>query len=215
MKGRHLSSLLILTAALGIAVFVIYDHRTDSASEDPLSIYLENEGIEDVDSRAEGETEEYLERDKEGIQPGMLLKDVPLPLVDGEGEMAISDFRGHYVILNVWATWCAPCREEKPDLTRIHREYYDEGVRVVGLNRTSQESDLDNIHRFLEEFDVTYPNLMDEEDEAARAYQVIGMPLTYVLDPDGRIITRRQGMVNYDMLTGDLETAREKYEETE
>ncbi|PYZ98515.1 hypothetical protein CR205_07985 [Alteribacter lacisalsi] len=212
MKGRHLSSLLILTAALGIAVFVIYDHRTDSAAEDPLAIYLENDGIENADNGAQ-DTDQYIETDEEGIQPGMLLKDIPLPLVDEEGEMGIADFRGYYVILNVWATWCAPCREEKPDLTRIHDEYYDEGVRVVGLNRTSQESDHDNIHKFLDEFGVTYPNLMDENDEAAKAYQVIGMPLTYVLDPDGRIITRRQGMVNYDMLTEDLDTAREIYEQ--
>ncbi|RNA69049.1 TlpA disulfide reductase family protein [Alteribacter keqinensis] len=210
MKGKHLSSVLILTAAMLVAAYVVYDHRSDTQGNDPLDEYLENEGIDVAD---EGEVPDYEEVDETGVRPGMLLKDISLPVWDEEEKMSISDFRGDYVVLNIWATWCPPCREEMPELIKFQEDYGDDGVQVVGINNTTQEPNEETVGRFIDEFNISFPTLMARNNEVTLDYQVIAMPLTYILDPDGRIIIRHTGYLDYGVLEEFLGEAKEKYEE--
>ncbi|WP_051314685.1 TlpA disulfide reductase family protein [Alteribacter aurantiacus] len=218
MKKKHLSSMLILTAAMLVAAYVVYEHRSDRAGYDPLDEYLETEGI-DVIERGEVsdlDSNEFERVNETGVKPGMLLKDVSLPTwEDDEREISVADFRGEYVVLNIWASWCRYCRKEMPDFVQFQEDYGDEGVQVVGINRTFQEGSEENVDRFIEEFNINFPTLMEYSDQLSLDYQVIALPLTYILDPDGRIITRTQGYMDYDMLEEFLEEAKYLYEESD
>jgi thiol-disulfide isomerase/thioredoxin len=116
------------------------------------------------------------------------IKGHPAPeisLVSTGGEpLSLSDFKGKPVVINFWATWCAPCRAETPDLQEVHRELGDEMV-IFGVNVTQQ--DQGDIEAFLQEFGVTYPVGLDVDGEAFRAYSVLGLPTTVFVDRNGII----------------------------
>jgi thiol-disulfide isomerase/thioredoxin len=90
------------------------------------------------------------------------------------------------VILNFWATWCAPCRVEIPHLIALHEEWKAEGVRIVGVS--VDRSDASVVRQFVEELGVPYPIVLDPEMDVARAYGGhYAFPTTFVIDREGRI----------------------------
>ncbi len=95
-----------------------------------------------------------------------------LAFADLEGNTGnLSDYRGKIVLVNFWASWCAPCRKEMPDLVRISKEYASKGVAVLGV--AMDVGGLDGVHRFLEEIDVTYPVVIPRGDSSAcRRFEV-------------------------------------------
>ena len=204
MRIKQLLTLIILVAALGIGGYVIYDGSGLSANEQQLQDYLESGGIEE-------RTEES--KNTKAPQPGMLATDFTLSVFGEEESRSLSDFQGDYVILNMWASWCAPCRDEMPYFIQFHEDFKNKGVQVVGVNMTTTERSSESISQFVEDFQIPFPTLMDEEGEVYTSYQVLGIPLTYVLDPDGKVVIRRQGFVNYEILEGYLEEAMEGYEQ--
>ncbi len=107
-----------------------------------------------------------------------------LTTFDGE-PFSLAEHRGNIVILNFWGSWCAPCREEAPDLERIHQRYHDRGVVLLGVTyaESSQQDSLD----FIEEFGLTYTNAPDERTHVADRYRIRGVPETFVIDRDGQI----------------------------
>lgn len=117
--------------------------------------------------------------------------DFTLPELGG-GEVSVSDYRGQWVVLNYWATWCAPCRKEIPELSRMHTERAD--ITVLGL--AFEEADDSNFEIFLGEFDVSYPILQVDvfhPPEPFGAPRVL--PTTIVLDPAGRSVKAFLGPV--------------------
>jgi len=134
--------------------------------------------------------------DLAGLEPAPI-KGHPAPeisLVSTTGQaMALSDFQGKPVIINFWATWCAPCRYETPDLQDIHRELGDEVV-IFSVNATAQ--DQGDIEGFMDEYGVTFPVLLDPESAAFDAYNVMGLPTTVFVDKDGIIKEIFTGPVN-------------------
>jgi len=118
--------------------------------------------------------------------------DFSLPQLGG-GEVAVSDYRGQWVVLNYWATWCAPCRKEIPELSRMHTERAD--ITVLGL--AFEDTDDGNFTTFLAEFDVSYPILQVDvfhPPEPFGAPKVL--PTTIVLDPAGRSVKAFLGPVS-------------------
>lgn len=110
----------------------------------------------------------------------------------GGGEVALSDYRGQWVVLNYWATWCAPCRKEIPELSRIHSDRGD--ITVLGL--AFEDTDDSNFEAFLAEFAVSYPILLVDvylPPEPFGAPKVL--PTTIVLDPSGRSVKAFLGPV--------------------
>ncbi len=102
-----------------------------------------------------------------------------LPLLDGSGVLADEDLRGKPVIINFWASWCIPCREEAPLLEKTWRAYRDQGVVFLGVNIKDAESDA---RRFVDEFDITYPIVRDLDQSLTQDLGVKGLPETFFID---------------------------------
>jgi cytochrome c biogenesis protein CcmG, thiol:disulfide interchange protein DsbE len=117
--------------------------------------------------------------------PGSEAPQFVLPRLDGEGQVSSSDLLGRPVVLNFWASWCAPCREEAPLLERAWREYRGHGVSFLGVNIKDAES---HARRFVEEFDITYPVVRDTELDLAGDLGVYGLPETFFIDDEWRLL---------------------------
>lgn len=109
--------------------------------------------------------------------------------------LALADLRGEAVLLNVWATWCPPCREEMPGLQALHEEYADEGLRVVGVSIDARNATAE-VERFLEQNDISFTILLDPEDRITRRFRLAGVPETFLLDREGRIRQRWIGKID-------------------
>lgn len=120
-----------------------------------------------------------------------------LQTLDGR-TVRLSDYRGQVVLLNTWATWCPPCRDEMPDLEAYYRQHQVDDFVVLAVN--SQES-AGTVAAFLEEHDFTFPVLMDPGGVVMRDYDVLGLPTSFFID--------REGVVR-GVWTGKLSPARLK-----
>lgn len=113
----------------------------------------------------------------------------------------LDQYRGNYVLLNFWASWCGPCRGETPDLQDFHAATESSGVAVIGINQQEQPA---TARAFADEFGVTYPILLDTSGEVSNAYQFPGLPATYFIDPTGVVERVYYGRITPEQLT-DLE----------
>ena len=112
--------------------------------------------------------------------------------------ISLSDYIGSPVILNFWASWCPPCREETPILQRVWDENQDQGIIVLGVN--VQDSEEDSL-KYLEEFGVTFSNVYDEGGRITVDYGVTGLPVTFFIDRRGEIVGRWVGAISFDSLS--------------
>ena len=126
---------------------------------------------------------------------------VTLPTLDGGGESSLGDYRGEVVVLNYWASWCEPCREESPLLERFHQRIEPRGGTVVGVDVNDVTADA---QEFIREFDLTYPMLRDADGETQAAFGVVAYPETIVLDRRGRIAALRRGPVDERFLRDEV-----------
>jgi cytochrome c biogenesis protein CcmG/thiol:disulfide interchange protein DsbE len=112
-----------------------------------------------------------------------------LPRFDG-GTLALSSLRGQYVLVNFWASWCIPCRDEAPLLERAWREYRNRGLTVVGVNIQDLEPEA---RKFIAQFKVSYPNVRDRDGRVSRAYGITGVPESFFIDREGRVVRKFPG----------------------
>jgi cytochrome c biogenesis protein CcmG/thiol:disulfide interchange protein DsbE len=125
-----------------------------------------------------------------------------LPSLDGGAPIALASFRDRVVVLNFWASWCAPCRLEAPGLRRTSARYRDRGVRFLGVD---YQDDDDAGRAFIREFRLRYPSVTDHSGRLAYRYGLIGFPTTFIIDPAGTIRYRFVGYLNEDVLSKALE----------
>ncbi len=109
--------------------------------------------------------------------------DFTLQLFDG-GTFRLSEQRGKVVVINFWASWCQPCKDEAPDLERTWRRYRDKGVVFVGVNWSDTEA---KARAYLKEFDITYPNGPDLGRRIGQKYRIQGVPETFFVDKQGNV----------------------------
>ena len=129
-----------------------------------------------------------------GLKTGGEAPDFSLQTLDGE-RVKLSDFEGKKVILNFWATWCKPCREEMPDLQSIYKES-DDDVVILAINMDAHN----DVEGFIDSYSVTFPVLLDENDQVSDMYQIISLPTTYFIDEDGTIVQKHFGQITYEQL---------------
>jgi len=110
--------------------------------------------------------------------------DFKLQTLDGK-PMRLSDFRGKPILLNFWATWCEACKEELPSMQRLHEEMAKDGIQVVAISidRTGPGK----IRGYVEEYKLTFPILLDPDQEARRQYFIMGLPTSYLIDAEGKL----------------------------
>lgn len=118
--------------------------------------------------------------------------DFTLPRLTGSGEFSLGATRGKAVVLNFWASWCIPCKEETPLLQRSWQRWKGRGVVFIGVNAKDFRADA---RRFLRRYRVTYPNVYDGKGSTLGRYGVTAFPETYFLDARGRVVYRIAGAV--------------------
>lgn len=116
---------------------------------------------------------------------GFAAPDFTLDKLDG-GQVTLSELRGHPVVLNLWASWCLPCRKEMPAIEKAYRQHKDAGLIVIGLNLTSQDS-VSDVRAFVEELGLTFPIVLDRDGGVSQRYQLLGLPSTFFIDRKGVI----------------------------
>lgn len=118
--------------------------------------------------------------------------DFTLKGMDGRNH-SLSDYRGKWVVVNYWATWCPPCRAEMPDLVRFHESHKNKDAVVLGVNM-DEEVTRERLQSFLSAHAVSYPVLRSEPEMVALG-PIDGLPTTYLVAPDGTIAAWQTGMV--------------------
>jgi peroxiredoxin len=108
--------------------------------------------------------------------------------------VALADQRGKVVLLNVWATWCHPCREEIPELRTLHDRYRSRGLELIGVSVDAQGNE-DGIREFMKEFQMAYPIWLDPDERVSTQFLVIGVPATFLIDRSGILRWRKTGPI--------------------
>ncbi|AMQ20871.1 TlpA disulfide reductase family protein [Geobacillus sp. JS12] len=135
----------------------------------------------------------------EGLEVGNRAPDFALRTLNGE-EVRLSDFRGKKVIVNIWATWCPPCRAEMPDMQAFYEEYKNQGVEIVAVNLTKSEKNSEQVTRFIETYGITFTVVLDEKGEVSQRYQAQAIPTSYVIDSEGIIRNKMIGPMSKDWM---------------
>lgn len=120
---------------------------------------------------------------------GLQLTDFSGPTSDGQ-TFRLSDTRGKVVLLNFWATWCPPCREEIPDLIKVQEKYKDRGFTIVGV---SQDDTLATATRYVKQNGMNYPVLIGDP-QTQRELNFQGIPTSVLLDKEGKIVWMQEGI---------------------
>jgi peroxiredoxin len=137
-----------------------------------------------------------------GIGQGNRAPNFQLQTLDGQ-EVSLEEYRGSVVLLNFWATWCAPCIEEVPALEAAYRARQADGFVVLGVN--FQESPQD-IEPFVEALDVSYPILLDTNGQVMKTFRAAGLPVSLLIDREGVIQVRHTGLLTGGQLADYMAT---------
>jgi cytochrome c biogenesis protein CcmG/thiol:disulfide interchange protein DsbE len=131
------------------------------------------------------------------IALGEPVPDRVLPVLGGPGKGSIADYRGRWVLVNLWASWCPPCRQEAPELDAFARRWQKRGLTVLGID---VQDNSDDALAFLREYRIDYPQLRSVGDERSEAFGATGVPENFLVDPRGRLALIWRGVVDREFL---------------
>jgi len=117
-------------------------------------------------------------------------------------ETSLSSYRGKVVLLNFWATWCEPCRKEIPRFIEFQKQYGSQGLQVLGV---SLDDDAKPVREFRDQFNVNYPIAMGDAKLAESYGGVLGLPITFIIDPQGRIAAKHVGAVDLSIVEQEIQ----------
>jgi peroxiredoxin len=114
------------------------------------------------------------------------------------GTVTLANYRGRVVVMNLWASWCPPCRAEMPDLERLYRLDANRGLVILGVNEGESK---DRAATFARSLGITFPIALDEQQQYGRVYAALGLPTTVVVGRDGKIVRGFDGQLTYGQMT--------------
>ena len=134
---------------------------------------------------------------------GNAAPDFTLTDIDGK-KLTLSDYKGKVVLLDFWATWCTPCREEIPHFVEMQQKFGSQGFQVIGI---SMDDDAKPVKKFLQDYRINYPLAVGDDKLAQSFGGILGLPVNFLIDRDGRIAKKYLGATNvsvFDKDVGDL-----------
>lgn len=124
-----------------------------------------------------------------------------LPRLEGSGDGSLAEYRGRWVLVNFWASWCGPCKEEAPALQSFQQEHGGPGFTVVGIDSRDLTSDG---REFVRRYRLSYPQLRDGDGDAAHDFGTTGVPENFLVDPKGRVRLLVRGPVDEAYLQNEV-----------
>jgi cytochrome c biogenesis protein CcmG/thiol:disulfide interchange protein DsbE len=142
-----------------------------------------------------------LSKGSSGIAVGEVAPAGPLPRLAGDGSGSLADYRGQWVLVNFWASWCVPCREEAPALEEFQRRHGNGGFTVLGIDSRDLSGDG---RAFVQRFGLSYPQLRDGDGATAHDFGTTGVPENYLIGPDGKVRLLVRGPITADYLKSEV-----------
>jgi cytochrome c biogenesis protein CcmG/thiol:disulfide interchange protein DsbE len=124
-----------------------------------------------------------------------------LPRLEGSGEGSLAEYRGRWVLVNIWASWCPPCRQETPALAEFQQRHAGPKFTVVGIDTRDLS---DDGRKFVDSYGLGYPQLRDGNGEAAHEYGTSGVPESFLIDPAGKVRLHFAGPVGEEELEDEV-----------
>jgi peroxiredoxin len=134
------------------------------------------------------------------LQQHSVAPDFSLPALDGQS-LQLSAYRGKVVLLDFWATWCDPCREETPHLVELQNKYRDQGLQIIGV---SMDDGPEPVREFYQRFHMNYPVVMGNAKIGELYGGVLGLPIAFVIGRDGRIYAKHIGATEASVFDEDV-----------
>jgi cytochrome c biogenesis protein CcmG/thiol:disulfide interchange protein DsbE len=142
-----------------------------------------------------------LSKGSSGVAEGEVAPASALPRLEGDGDGSLADYRGRWVLVNFWASWCVPCKEEAPLLEEFQRRHGGAGFTVLGIDSRDLSGDG---RAFVRRYDLTYPQLRDGDGAVAHEFGTTGVPENFLIDPAGKVRLLVRGPVTEDYLREDV-----------
>ncbi len=138
-----------------------------------------------------------LSKGSTGVALGEAVPSEPLPRLEGGGTESLTNYRGQWVLVNFWASWCVPCRTEAPELEEFQRRHGGPRFTVLGIDSRDLTGDGRD---FVERYGLTYPQLRDGDGDAAHEFGTTGVPENFLIDPRGKVRLLVRGPVDAEYL---------------
>ena len=138
-------------------------------------------------------------KDSSRLQPGDAVPTTSLPRLEGKGSESPADYRGRWVLVNFWASWCLPCRAEAPALEEFQRQQGGPKFTVLGIDTQDLSGDA---RGFVERYGLTYPQLRDGNGDNADEFGTTGVPENFLVDPTGKVRVVVPGPISEEDLKG-------------
>ncbi|OYD56913.1 hypothetical protein CGZ90_15285 [Fictibacillus aquaticus] len=188
-------NLLAIVIIIGLIGYAIYDIK--GQEKDKKTATQKSENTEQVE---ETTASEVTSSGKSGINEGDFAPDFTLQTLEGKN-IKLSDYKGKKVVLNLWASWCPPCKAEMPHMQAFYEKNKDkQNVEILAVNLTTMEKDRANIQTFVDDYQLTFPVPLDEKGDIGVEYQAFSIPTTYMIDSNGTIQRKIVGPMDEEFL---------------
>lgn len=179
MRIKSIVILLIFAGLIGLAFYTAMDKKEEQSTE-----------VKDEENT--------------GLKQGSIAPAFSLRTLDGK-QVDLKDFRGKKVIVNFWATWCPPCREEMPEMEKFYRDYKNKDVEILAINLEYSESNTEKVSKFVQEYKLSFPIPLDEKNTIGNQFRAVSIPTSYFIDEKGIISNSHIGPMDYKFLKREID----------